>query len=552
MDVSFSGEAIAKALMILAVIVTISLALFFFIVRGHINLWRSKDEKHLATIIPLTWLVFIIFSYFIAYIVYPEFARNLLLPIGGNFKEEVSFVILVTLISLLSCSHIAFVEKIKRKEGSPVLSKAALYSFALSFTYFPISLLLAPIAISKIERSEGRIYGKRFVWVAMAINLLVISCLPILSSAFYFKYMVGWWVMAFVGTAVVLWMVALVSCLIIPQYRLSEWWWTGPLYVLGAIALVVVLHTEYDTLNTRQAFKLALQGDVAQMKALLDNHPKLIKAEDYHGFTLLGEAIAGDSAPVVELLLARGADINSSNYWTAPVILAIKQQSPSRPFNDDITRLVLERVTEISAMYDRSTLLYVAVDDHNKKAVELLLARGASLYLGDDNDTTPMEIAGGVVGSSKDPDIFALLLREAEARSKIKWDTNGTWTGTGKSYSLTLTLDSAQNAKIQQIRKSGEWNGVAYRSGETLQAQYRVNYAKRPALLEFYNITSPDYKEGKSLWAIIEIAPANTMVFGWLGTDYTEKTGDRSRNFFKRFEAVILKRGTLKTGDKAL
>jgi hypothetical protein len=496
-----NGGNIAIALMILAVIVTISLALFFFIVRGHINLWRSKDEKHLATIIPLTWLVFIIFSYFIAYIVYPEFARNLLLPIGGNFKEEVSFVIIVTLISLLSCSHIAFVEKIKRKEGSPVLSKAALYSFALSFAYFPISLLLAPIAISKIERSEGRIYGKRFVWVSMAINLLVISCLPILASAFYFKYMVGWWVMAFVGTAVVLWTVALVSCLIIPRYRLSEWWWTGPLCVLGAIALVVVFHTEYDTLNVRQAFKLAQQCDVAQMKALLDNHPKLIKAENYYGFTLLGEAIAYGSAPVVDLLLTRGADI--------------------------------------SAMYDRGTLLYIAVDDRSKKAVELLLARGASLYLGNDNGVTPMEIAG------KDPDIFALLKREAEARSKIKWDTNGTWTGKGKSYNLTLTLDSAQNAKIQQVSKSGEGD-------LTLQAQYRVNYAKRPALLEFYNITSSSHTEGKSLWAIIEIAPANTMVFEWLERDYTEKTGEKSRNFFSRGEAVILKRGTLKTGDKVL
>jgi hypothetical protein len=263
---------------------------------------------------------------------------------------------------------------------------------------------------------------------------------------------------------------------------------------------------------------------------------------------LLFKAISADSAPVVELLLARGADINSSDYYKAPVILAIKQQSPRRPFNDDITRLVLERVTDISAMYDRSTLLYTAVEARNKKAVEVLLARGASLYLGDDSGVTPIKIAGGVVGSSKDPDIFALLQREAEARSEIKWDTTGTWTGKGKSYNLTLTLDSAQNAKIQQVGKLGDW-------AETLQAQYRVNYAKRPALpalLEFYNITSPGHKESKSRWAEIEIAPANTMVFGWLGTDYTEKTGDKSRNLFSRGDAVILKRGTLKTGDKAL
>jgi hypothetical protein len=105
MGIAFSGADIAKVLIIVAVVGTTSLVIFFFILRGHINLWRSKDEKHLATIIPLTWFVFIIFSYFIAYKVYPEFARHSSLPIGGNFEEVESFIIIVTLISLLSCSQ---------------------------------------------------------------------------------------------------------------------------------------------------------------------------------------------------------------------------------------------------------------------------------------------------------------------------------------------------------------------------------------------------------------------------------------------------------------
>jgi hypothetical protein len=239
MGIAFSGADIAKVLIIVAVVGTTSLVIFFFILRGHINLWRSKDEKHLATIIPLTWFVFIIFSYFIAYKVYPEFARHSSLPIGGNFEEVESFIIIVTLISLLSCSHIAFVEKLKRKEGSPVLSKLALYSLALSFSCFPASLLLAPFSIFKIERSEGRFYGKRLIRVSMAISLLVIACLKIIASASYFNGMVGWWVLAFAGAAVVLWVVSLVFCLIAARYRPPVWVrWASPLAVL-VLAIII-------------------------------------------------------------------------------------------------------------------------------------------------------------------------------------------------------------------------------------------------------------------------------------------------------------------------
>jgi glycerol uptake facilitator-like aquaporin len=59
-----------------------------------------------------------------------------------------------------------------------------------------------------------------------------------------------------------------------------------------------------------QAFDLAQQGDIAQMKALLDKHPEVVKAIDQNGVTPLHWAIAAGSAPVVELLLAKGADVN--------------------------------------------------------------------------------------------------------------------------------------------------------------------------------------------------------------------------------------------------
>jgi len=296
-----------------------------------------------------------------------------------------------------------------------------------------------------------------------------------------------------------------------------------------------------DTDFKSQAFELAQQGDIVQMKALLDKHPEVVNAQDNHGVTPLHWAIAAGSAPVVELLLAKGAEVNPTDNNTSPAPIAVRQP------NIVITRLVLERVTDINARYDgKDTLLHIAAKAHNAKAVELLLARGASLYMGGDMGNTPLDIASS--GADKDPNVFALLKREAEARSKIKRNIKGTWTGIyGKYQQYTLTLDFTQNAKITQISQSAGEDNL------TIEAQYCVNYAKRPALLEFYKITSPDFKEGRSLWAIIEFTSADMLVFEYL-SDYTGKTGEIAPEFFgsegDEYKVAILKRGALKTRVK--
>lgn len=288
-----------------------------------------------------------------------------------------------------------------------------------------------------------------------------------------------------------------------------------------------------DTDLKSQAFDLAQQGDIAQMKALLDKHPEVAKAIDRHGVTPLHWAIAAGSAPVVELLLAKGAEVNPGDNSSSPAPIAVRQP------NIIITRLILERLTDINASYDgKDTLLHIAAKAHNAKAVELLLARGASMYMGNGMGDTPLDIASS--GADKDPNVFAVLKREAEARSKIKRNIKGTWTGKyGKYQQYTLTMDLAEDATIKQISQS------AGEDSWTIQAQYRVNYAKRPALLEFYKITSPDFKEGRSLWAIIEFTSADMLVFEYL-RDYTGKTGEIAPEFFgyegDEYKVAILKR----------
>ena len=94
-----------------------------------------------------------------------------------------------------------------------------------------------------------------------------------------------------------------------------------------------------------QAFDLAQQGDIAQMKALLDKHPEVVNAQDNQGVTPLHWAIAAGSEPVVELLLAKGADVNPKDNSSSPAPIAVRQP------NIIITRLVLERVTDINANY---------------------------------------------------------------------------------------------------------------------------------------------------------------------------------------------------------
>jgi len=57
-------------------------------------------------------------------------------------------------------------------------------------------------------------------------------------------------------------------------------------------------------------FRAARNSDLAELRQILDAEPSLVDARGWLNATPLLEAVRADSAPVVRLLLERGADVN--------------------------------------------------------------------------------------------------------------------------------------------------------------------------------------------------------------------------------------------------
>lgn len=100
----------------------------------------------------------------------------------------------------------------------------------------------------------------------------------------------------------------------------------------------------------------AQSGDVAKIQAALDRDPNLIRYREWGGATLLHGAVGRDQAPMVTLLLSRGADVNARDKR-------------------------------------RITPLHLAATNGNVPIIRLLLGAGAKLNPVDNSGRTPLDRA---------------------------------------------------------------------------------------------------------------------------------------------------------------
>jgi formylglycine-generating enzyme required for sulfatase activity len=122
-------------------------------------------------------------------------------------------------------------------------------------------------------------------------------------------------------------------------------------------------------------------GDLAKVKALLKDNPKLISSKG--GDAPLHLAVESNNKEMVEFLLAHGARVNDRNAkGMMPLHLSVTSD------NKDMAELLLAHGANVNAGCDVSydegfshnaTPLHLAARFGNKEAVELLLAHGADV-----------------------------------------------------------------------------------------------------------------------------------------------------------------------------
>jgi hypothetical protein len=150
--------------------------------------------------------------------------------------------------------------------------------------------------------------------------------------------------------------------------------WRSPVPRRAAIVLVALLALAWSSLAfCGEIHDAALEGDLAKVKALLNENPDLVlRKDDRYGMTPLHYAAAYGHKDVAELLLANKADVNAKDNqgWTPLHYAALKGYA-------DVAELLLANKAEVNAEANSGwTPLHYAAANGHKDVAELLRQHG--------------------------------------------------------------------------------------------------------------------------------------------------------------------------------
>lgn len=138
-------------------------------------------------------------------------------------------------------------------------------------------------------------------------------------------------------------------------------------------------------------FEAAATGQIERVAKLLDEQPERVNAIAPDGFTPLGLAAFFDHLDVVELLLARGADVNLPSQ-NAQHVMPLHSSVAIQ--NIAITQALLAHGADVNATQeDGFTPLQEAAQNGQMEMVKLLLEHGAKIDVRMASGKTALEIA---------------------------------------------------------------------------------------------------------------------------------------------------------------
>jgi ankyrin repeat protein len=140
------------------------------------------------------------------------------------------------------------------------------------------------------------------------------------------------------------------------------------------------------------AWEAALMGDLPRLRTLVDADPSLVRARRHDGWPLLHLAGFYGHPEVAAFLLDRGAEIGaiSANHIANTALHATLAISGHMP----LVELLVARGSDVNVVGDGGyTPLHIAASRGNMPAVELLLAHGADPGARTDDGQTAADIA---------------------------------------------------------------------------------------------------------------------------------------------------------------
>jgi ankyrin repeat protein len=193
------------------------------------------------------------------------------------------------------------------------------------------------------------------------------------------------------------------------------------------------------TCQNNQGISVALnsvkKGNINDVRKFIEMEPSLINACDGWGRTLLQEACYDGHKNIVELLVSKGADVNSKDKMGhGPLHLSCSQG------HRDISELLISKGAHVNADYGKGSPLYQACSGGHRDVAELLISKGADMKVKSKSGNTLLHSA--CISGHKD--VVELLISKGA-------DVNARNIGGNTPLTIVKTFGGSRTEEIKAL-----------------------------------------------------------------------------------------------------